>query len=77
MIGKRHIDVARKLRSIPIGSMVEFVLQPPVRGFNQLTNRSDGKKGVTGDVNKSGMTVRIKKNGDAEVVEADKQCKIK
>ena len=76
MIGKRHIDVARKLRSIPIGSMVEFVLQPPVRGFNQLTSRSEGKK-VTGDVNKSGMTVRIKKNGDAEVVEADKQCKTK
>lgn len=79
MIGKRHIDVARKLRSIPIGDMVEFVLQPPVRGFNQLSSRSDGKTGgkATGDVNKTGMTVRIKKNGDAEVVEADKQYKIK
>ena len=76
MVGKRHIDVARKLRSIPIGSMVEFVLQPPVRGFNQLTSRTEGKK-VTGDINKSGMTVRIKSNGDAEIVPVDKQCKSK
>jgi len=76
MIGKRHIDVAKTLRSIPLGSMVEFVLQPPVRGMNQINNRSGGKK-VSGDPNKAGMTVRIKNNGDAEVVKADDQFKAK
>ncbi|CBY21056.1 unnamed protein product [Oikopleura dioica] len=73
MIGKRHIDVARKLRDVPIGSMVQFVLQPPVRGFNMVGGRSKAK--VSGDINKGGMTVRIKANGDAEVVEGDKPCK--
>ena len=74
MVGKRHIDVARKLRDVPIGSMVEFVLQPPVRGFNMVGGRSKGTK-VSGDINKGAMTVRIKSNGDAEVVEGDKPCK--
>ena len=73
MIGKRHIDVARKLRDVPIGSMVQFVLQPPVRGFNMVGGRSKAK--VSGDINKGAMTVRIKSNGDAEVVEGDKPCK--
>ena len=75
MIGKRHIDVARKLRSIPLGTMVEFVLQPPVRGLNQINQRSATSKTVTGDPNKAGMTIRIKKNGEAEVVEADNKFK--
>ena len=44
MIGKRHIDVAKTLRSIPLGSMVQFVLQPPVRGMNQISSRSTAKK---------------------------------
>lgn len=31
---------------------------------------------MSGDVNKGGMTVRIKKDGQAEVVEADDACKL-
>ena len=55
--------------------MVQFVLQPPVRGMNQINSRT-GKK-VTGDPNKPGMTVRIKSNGEAEVVPSDNQFKSK
>ena len=40
MIGKRHIDVAKTLRQIPLGTMVSFVLQPPIRGMNQISGRS-------------------------------------
>jgi len=74
MIGKRHIDVAKTLRQIPLGTMVSFVLQPPIRGMNQISGRSAKK--VSGDVNKAGMTVRIKKDGNAEVVKADDACKL-
>jgi len=74
MIGKRHIDVAKTLRQIQLGTMVSFVLQPPIRGMNQISGRTAKK--VSGDVNKAGMTVRIKKDGETEVVAADDACKV-
>ena len=77
MIGKRHIDVARKLRMIEIGSMVEFVLQPPIRGLNQLSSRADAGKGKSNEIVGGGKTMRIKNNGDAEIVDADDPCKTK
>ncbi|XP_017786765.1 PREDICTED: PDZ domain-containing protein GIPC3 [Nicrophorus vespilloides] len=76
MVGKRHHEVAKMLKEIPLGSRFTIRLVEPLRsGFNSIgpkTGRGNGKKNIG---NGKG-TLRFKADGNAEIVEQNDQVEL-
>jgi hypothetical protein len=67
MIGCRHYDVAKTLKSIPRGDMFSLRLVEPIKsGFALLDGKSGGRKSG-GNISSGMKTLRLRSKGEATV----------
>lgn len=71
LTGCRHFEVARMLKEIPIGAEFSVVLTEPKKAMQEIAPR--GAIGGSGNVAAGAgkKTLRMKKDGSAEVVDVD------
>lgn len=75
MIGKRHHEVARILKAIPMGSTFMMRLVEPIRtGFTTIQPKSNKKIGKSMGTGRE--TLRFKAGGNAEVEEKDEMMEL-
>lgn len=72
MIGKRHFEVARMLKEIPVGSTFTIRLVEPMKsGFNSIAPKGSGKMNKKPGIVTGKETLRFKATGEAEIQEQD------
>ncbi|CAD5225141.1 unnamed protein product [Bursaphelenchus okinawaensis] len=71
MIGKRHFQVARVLRALPVGAQITLRLISPFKtGFSFLAKRPEVRPKASADVQDGCQTLRFFANGQTKVEEA-------
>lgn len=69
-VGRRHYEVAKMLKEIPVGTMFTIRLVEPLQnGFNSLGPRSDPRKGKKAAYGSGKETLRFKADGKAAIEE--------
>lgn len=69
-VGRRHYEVAKMLKEIPLGSTFIIRLVEPLRnGFNSLGPRTDPRKNKKGGYGSGKETIRFRADGKAAIEE--------
>lgn len=76
-VGRRHHEVARLLKEIPLGATFTIRLVEPVKyGFNSLGPRTDPKRSKKGGYGSGKETLRFKADGKLAIEEKDDQMDV-
>ncbi|KAF7280415.1 PDZ domain-containing protein GIPC-like protein kermit [Rhynchophorus ferrugineus] len=72
MVGKRHFEVAKALKDIPLGDTFTIrLVEPMTSGFGQIAPKSSGKGPKKSGYGSGKETLRFKAGGKAEIQEQD------
>ncbi|KAL1116614.1 hypothetical protein AAG570_005086 [Ranatra chinensis] len=68
MVGKRHFEVAKRLKDIPIGTtFILRIIEPLKAGFSNIEPRGNPRKGKKPGYGTGKETLRFKANGNAQI----------
>ncbi|KAK0166642.1 hypothetical protein PV327_004134 [Microctonus hyperodae] len=77
LVGKRHFEVAKRLKEIPKGSVFTLrLIEPQKSGFESISPRGDIKKGKKGGYGTGKDTLRFKADGSTQIQTVDSAATI-